>query len=205
VLQKAHNKIIEKPMRVTEDRYKRDRRAFDLAWRLVLLGARTGTISCWTGIAERRVRAFRKSYGTANMESKLVRPRGRSPQRIELLLRSPRRRQDAIELACLLRAAGALPTPVFERGRRLFPSIERGEVLCNAFESLKANCRESVVTIEQAFLLFAALATGDEIDFAQCTRCGHNAIVDRLDSSPQRCDRCSGAFKADRGAINSST
>jgi hypothetical protein len=192
-------------MRVTEDRYRRDRRAFDLAWRLVLLGARTGTIACWTGIAERRVRAFRKSYCAESNESALVRPRGRSPQRIELLLRSPRRRQDAVELACLLRAAGVLPTAAFESGRRHFPNIERGEVLCNAFESLKANCRDSIVTIEQAFLLFAALATGDEIDFAQCTRCGHQAIIDRLQASPQRCDRCSGAFQSDRGAINAST
>src|ERR1700733_983223 len=163
-------------MRVTEDRYRRDRRAFDLAWRLVLLGARTGTIARWTGIAERRVRAFRRSYGAETKRSALVRPRGRSPQRIELLLRSPQRRKDAVELACLLRAAGVLPISAFESGRRPFPNIERGEVLCNAFESLKVNCCDSIVTIEQAFLLFAALATGDEIDFAQCANCGHDAI-----------------------------
>lgn len=192
-------------MRVTEDRYRRDRRAFDLAWRLVLLGARTGTIARWTGIAARRVRAFRRSYGAESKHSGLVRPRGRSPQRIQLLLRSPRHRQDAVELACLLRAAGVLPISAFESGRRPFPNIERGEVLCNAFESLKVNCCDSIVTIEQAFLLFAALATGDEIDFAQCTRCGHKAIIDRLQALPQRCDRCSGAFKVDRGDINAST
>jgi len=96
-------------MRVTDDRYWRDRRAFDLAWRLLGRSARTSTISRWTGLAERRIRALQRSYGTHSSNEPPRRPRGRSPQRVDLVLRSPKQRHHAARLACIYRKHTVLP------------------------------------------------------------------------------------------------
>ena len=43
-------------MRVSEERYSRDRERFDLALRMIHLEARTRTIKQWTGLTDDRIR-----------------------------------------------------------------------------------------------------------------------------------------------------
>lgn len=179
-------------MRVTDDRYLRDRRAFDLAWRLIKLGARTGTISRWTGIAERRVRALQQSYGSHEPGSvgSLKRPRGQSPYRIERLLHSLQQQQEATRFAHLCKLTGVLPPSRLADVDRLLPEIERGELLCSAYESFKQNFPESSLSIEQAVLLLTELVRGDEVGLEECRTCGNFQIVDRLDPGPRLCAAC---------------
>ena len=49
-------------MRVTDDRYSRDRQRFDLAVRMVGHEARTCTIRLWTGLTGDRIRKLIRSY-----------------------------------------------------------------------------------------------------------------------------------------------
>ena len=49
-------------MRVSDDRYNRDRRRFDLAMRMLLREARTSTIHCWTGLSGDRIRKLYNDY-----------------------------------------------------------------------------------------------------------------------------------------------
>ena len=179
-------------MRVTEDRYLRDRRAFDLAWRLIKLGARTGTISRWTGIAERRVRALQQSYGSLDpgFAETLRRPRGQSPYRIERLLHSPLQQQDATRFASHCKSGGVLPAGHLTDIDKMFPNIQRGELLCSTFESFKHDHPKSSLTIEQAVLLLTELVRGEEIGLEVCDKCGNYKIIDRLSPAPQLCMSC---------------
>ena len=49
-------------MRVTDDRYSRDLRRYDLAVRLIRHEARTQTIRQWTGLTDDRIRKLYRSY-----------------------------------------------------------------------------------------------------------------------------------------------
>jgi hypothetical protein len=177
-------------MQISADRYLRDRRAFDLAWRMIGHGARTNTISRWTGLPERRIRRLQRSYaaGTSGVAPK--RPRGRSPYRIELLLRAPRMRKEALALARLCRDAGILSADLGHAVVSRRPDLGRGERLCSVFETFKSISPDSIITIEQLFLLVAALSRHEEIDLALCVGCGQAAIVDRFKVAPLRCESC---------------
>ena len=179
-------------MRVIDNRYLRDRRAFDLAWRLINLGARTGTVSRWTGIAERRVRALQQSYGSHEPGSagSMKRPRGQSPYRIERLLHSLQQQQEATRFARLCKLAGVIPPGRLADVDRMLPEIERGELLCGAYESFKQSSPQSSLSIEQAVLLLTELVRGDEIGLEACDKCGNCQIVDRLAPGALQCVAC---------------
>src|SRR4051794_26350157 len=81
------------------DPYIEDRRKLDLAWRMLRHGARTRTITLWTGLSAKRVRSLLKKYRTRFTELNIQRPRGDSPFNMELLLRSPQRRYEAALVA----------------------------------------------------------------------------------------------------------
>ncbi len=49
-------------MRITDDRYTRDRQRFDLAFRMIHHEARTSTIRSWTGLSDERIRKLYRSY-----------------------------------------------------------------------------------------------------------------------------------------------
>ena len=49
-------------MRITDDRYTRDRLRLDLALRLIGHEARTRTIRSWTGLTDDRIRKLYRSY-----------------------------------------------------------------------------------------------------------------------------------------------
>jgi hypothetical protein len=177
-------------MKISDDRYRRHRRAFDLAWRMIGHGARTNTISRWTGLTERRIRRLQRSYGVETAGTAPKRPRGRSPYRVELLLRAPRMRKEAVAAARLCWGAGLLSSDPGDGARRMQPDIEKGERLCGVFEAFKSAFPDSIITIEQSFLLVAALSSREEIELAHCLGCGQVAIVDRLQVAPQRCGSC---------------
>jgi hypothetical protein len=49
-------------MRISEDRYDRDRQRLELALRFLTHEARTQTIRVWTGLSDDRIRKLYKSY-----------------------------------------------------------------------------------------------------------------------------------------------
>lgn len=176
-------------MRVTDDRYRRERRAFDLAWRMIGLSARTSTISHWTGLAERRIRTLQQSYGR-DLACALHRPRGSAPRRIGLLLRSSVQRQWAAQFADLCCRHHVLPAGPLASPDRSFPTISRGESLCTAFEEFQAAYPGASLTIDQAILLLTELARRELVDLGCCPRCKLIAIVDRLSQYGTACLSC---------------
>ncbi len=99
-------------MRISDDRYSRDRDRLDVALRFIRLEARTHTIRHWTGLSDDRIRKLFHSYAREAGHGKLVRHRGKSPQQAAFFMRSARIRPHAAALASLWRILGALPDPL---------------------------------------------------------------------------------------------
>src|ERR1700691_1793115 len=96
-------------MRISDDRYSRDRLRFDIALQFIRHEARTHTIRAWTGLSDDRIRNLYRSYLCDCRATPLARHRGKSPQQVAYFMRTGRARQEAALLASLCRLLGALP------------------------------------------------------------------------------------------------
>ena len=76
-------------MRVSDDRYTRDRQKFDLALRLIRHEARTFTIRQWTGLSDDRIRKLYRSYVLNGDAREVTRHRGKSPRQAAFFFRNP--------------------------------------------------------------------------------------------------------------------
>ena len=121
-------------MRISDDRYSRDRFRLDLALRFMRHEARTHTIRKWTGLTDDRIRKLYKAYLEQTPgQHPVYRHRGKSPAQACYFIRTPRVQQESAVLASLYCMLGALPaSPETEPPT---PGVVRGERLCQAFEA----------------------------------------------------------------------
>jgi hypothetical protein len=176
-------------MRVSDDRYSRDRLRLDLALRFIQHEARTQTIRTWTGLTDDRIRKLYRSY--FRYPGKAVpRPRGRSPQQASFFLRSPRLQEETALLASLCALLGALPARTPTRGAALAPCVTHGVQLCRAYEAFRTLLPTARISFEHLVFLVAAVVRGDELKLATCTACGALLVVERMTLKEVRCRLC---------------
>ena len=176
-------------MRISDDRYSRDRLRLDLALRFMRHEARTHTIRKWTGLTDDRIRKLYRSYLT-DLPSQVARHRGKSPGQAAFFTRTPRAQQEAAVLASLYCLLGVMPCDVAVDAEHPLPGVARGERLCQAFEAYLMLVPSSHITFEHAVLLVNELARGDELKLGDCTECGVLVVVDSLALGDIRCSRC---------------
>src|SRR5271168_5213881 len=88
-------------MRVSDDRYTRDREKFDVALRLIRHEARTYTIRQWTGLSDDRIRKLYRSYCQHGAARAVTRHRGKSPRQAAFFFRNSEVAFHAAQLASL--------------------------------------------------------------------------------------------------------
>lgn len=96
-------------MRISDDRYSRDRLRFDLALRFIRLEARTQTIRTWTGLTDDRIRKLYRSYVRSSAGASVRRHRGKSPRQAAFFTRSPRLQQESATFASICTLLGVVP------------------------------------------------------------------------------------------------
>jgi len=170
------------------DPYLEDRRKLDLAWRLLRHGARTQTITRWTGLTARRVRSLLKKYRSKSTELKIQRPRGDSPFSMELLLRSPQRRHEAALVAMTHQELLGQMVPEMKRD---VSDLAAGELACKAYEIFLQSTPQSVLTIDQAVLVLSAITRKIEFSLGRCSTCRAPILIDLLSVTFRRCGCCS--------------
>ena len=94
-------------MRISDDRYSRDRLRLDLALRFIHHEARTHTIRTWTGLTDDRIRKLYRTYLQEAGGSGVPRHRGKSPRQAAFFTRSLRMRREAGGHRVATRSAGA--------------------------------------------------------------------------------------------------
>jgi Flagellar transcriptional activator (FlhC) len=178
-------------MRVSDDRYTRDRQRLDLALRLIRHEARTFTIRQWTGLSDDRVRKLYRSYVLDHGERSVSRHRGKSPRQAAFFFRSAELNFQAAQLASLfvmydlVRGTGSGLEPRFRVG-----SLESGAVLCQAYEAYLELHVPAVISFEHAWFLLMALSRQDEVGVSRCSVCGGMRLRDLLAKRRLLCGTC---------------
>jgi hypothetical protein len=177
-------------MRISDDRYNRDRSRFDVAMQFIRNEARTHTIRLWTGLSDDRIRKLYRSYLCDASAKPLIRHRGKSPQQAGFFMRSARARQEAALLASLCCLIGALPGEPSPDLLGVLPSLGRGELLCQAYAVFHSLIPETMISFEHAVFLLTALVRGDELVLSACRECAAVLIIDRWSLRAPRCALC---------------
>jgi hypothetical protein len=177
-------------MRISEDRYNRDRQRMDVAVRFLENEARTHTIRVWTGLSDDRIRKLYRSYVADAAHRPLVRHRGRSPHQAGHFMRTARLRHEAALLASVGLLLGLLHLEAGQVLRRLLPDIRRAELLCETYTAYCALVQAPVISFEHAVLLVTALLRNEELGCGHCHSCRALVIVDRLSLRAAVCVAC---------------
>ena len=185
-------------MRICDDRYSRDRLRFDLALRFIQHEARTRTIRQWTGLTDDRIRKLYRNYLTQPGTRGVIRHRGKSPQQAAFFTRNPRMREETAVLASVCYLLGVMPGGRIVDAQRSLPSVQRGEALCEAFETYQHLVHGPRISFEHAVYLITALARGEELSATICGDCRGLMVVDRF-AVPQR--RCAGCERSIQGEL----
>ncbi|HTW39106.1 MAG TPA: hypothetical protein VMD49_11105 [Steroidobacteraceae bacterium] len=180
-------------MRISDDRYTRDRLRLDLALRFIRHEARTHTIRTWTGLTDDRIRKLYRSYLHRPGVAASSRPRGRSPQQAAFFLRTPRLREETALLASLCTLLGALPTRSAPRPGVPAAGFARALALCEAYEAYRALVPAALISFEHMVYLNSALQRGDELKLASCGGCGALIVIERIALQEAHCLACAGA------------
>src|SRR5512146_2499603 len=183
-------------MRISDDRYSRDRMRLDLALRFLTHEARTQTIRAWTGLTDDRIRKLYRSYfGRASCY--VPRHRGKSPHQAAYFTRSLRIQQETAVLASFFALAGLVPAQPSAAAGAALPDLARGNWLCTAFETYATMIATATISFEYAVFLAECLARGDQLRLGRCCECGGMIVIERFPIRERRCHHC--AVAATRG------
>lgn len=184
-------------MRISDARYSRDLRRYQLAWRFIRHGARARTIERWTGLSMYRIHTLYEAYAVGGKNASRPLPRGKAPHQVSYFFRSAHLKCEAAVLGGFLKTFGVLAAEGDASLVEHLPGIARGERLCRAFEEFTAYWPSAELTVEHAILLLTELTRGVEIVLERCSSCHILIVLDRLSVGPKRCAFC--AYEAQAG------
>jgi hypothetical protein len=178
-------------MRVSDDRYTRDRERLDLALRLIQHEARTFTIRQWTGLSDDRIRKLYRSYISSERAAAVQRHRGKSPRQAAFFFRTSEMSFQAAQLASLFVVYGLLGASTLGlEPRYRLGALESGALLCLAYEAYVELHSPASISFEHAWFLLFALARRDELAVARCSSCGGVRLRDLLARHRTTCANC---------------
>jgi hypothetical protein len=182
-------------MRISDNRYQRERLQMELALRFLRHEARTQTIRAWTGLTDDRIRKLYRSYlGDAQRE--MPRHRGKSPHQIAYFSRSLRLQEETVALATTLWLLGVVPCAPEPPTPGSLAVLTRGGLLCRAFEAYRLARPAALISFEHAVFLAGALSRGEQLRVGWCTECGGLMVSEPFALRARRCHQCAGAAVA---------
>jgi hypothetical protein len=176
-------------MRISDDRYSRERLRMELALRFLRHEARTQTIRAWTGLSDDRIRKLYRSY-MSQSRRQLPRHRGKSPHQVAYFTRSQQLQLESAVLASMLSLLGVIPPQASDTASAALPGLARGALLCAAFEAYCALVPAAQISFEHTVFLASALTRGDQLRLGGCAGCGCVIVTERFPARHQRCHLC---------------
>jgi Flagellar transcriptional activator (FlhC) len=178
-------------MRISDDRYTRDRQRLDLALRFIHHEARTFTIRQWTGLSDDRIRKLYRSYVMHHGVRHVLRHRGKSPRQAAFFFKSAEVNFQAAQLGSMFLLYGLVAgaadglVPRYRVG-----SLDSGTLLCRAYEAYLELHAPANISFEHAWFLLLALARHDEVAIARCPACRGLRLRDLLAKHKLACSNC---------------
>lgn len=169
-----------------EDRIGRELRRHQLALRMIAHRARRRTICNFTGLTRERIKTLRREWQVTSKG----RRRGPSPSSLSAFFRSARMRSEASVIALFCKIQGVVPTERIPKATRYFPTLERGERLCDVYEAYRTYFPESEVNFELIVLLAIGLAEPHALELKVCATCPGVIVIDLLSVKYRYCSQC---------------
>lgn len=188
-------------MRVTDDRYTRDRQRLDLAIRMIRHEARTQTIRTWTGLTDDRIRKLYRTYvqSHGHEAAAVRRHRGKSPRQSAFFLRNVETRREAASLAGLFTLLGLLQNAARDVRAGTQAALRWGDLFCRVYETYRALHRSHRISFEHACHLLHALERRAELAVDACPSCDALMVVDMLRARTPVCAWCEHERRARAG------
>ena len=180
-------------MHISNDLYFRDRERHDLALRMIRHEARTCTIRSCTGLTDDRIRRLFKTYLRQQPCIAVRRRRGKSPRQVAFFTRNPHLQFEASLLNSVFAAFGLLHTASPAAADN--PSIEYGELFCDAYETHRQLLQTTRISFEHAWFLLQLLTRGGALSSARCRHCSGRYLRDCFSVVMHSCPACE--LKAD--------
>jgi hypothetical protein len=178
-------------MRLTDDRYTREREACELALRLLRYEARSCLIRTCTGLSEDRVRKLYKTYLQHRGTKQLRRKRGKAPHEAATFMRNSRAHLEASLLAGIFCSLTLVETTYAQP--RWLPPLSFVERLCDAYDyylqCMSTGSRDAQFSFEHAWFLMQTLSRG-ALRLVPCAHCGAVQLHDVLATTPRACPFC---------------
>ena len=188
-------------MRLTDDRYSRERDQFELALRMIGHEARTKTIKACTGLSDDRIRKLYTTYFRDSGRGDIKRRRGKSPQQITRFVKNPEHQLQATTLLGLFCLGLLLKIDSDRRVHAAWPrpDVEFGHRMCRAFETYRLVHDRPLLSFEWAWNLMNNIAYNDELFVAACRICRAPYVQDAFAIDPRMCPACTLNLEARQG------
>ena len=174
-------------MRVSDNRYEHDIRKHNLAKWMVSYGARTRTVTQWTGLPRHRVQALSRRYQNKVGDH---RRRGISPFQTAFFGKSLLLETESLVFTFIASELQVLPEQGFPEARHHLPGLERGERLKAAYELYLALVPDASISLERAILLIVELAGGQSLSLRRCRTCPLPMVIERVGVQHDQCPAC---------------
>lgn len=174
-------------MRITDERFDRDLRRYQLAWRMLQHAARRNTVMAWTGLSLYRVQSLAQTY---NAGGDYARHRGPSPYRAKFFSKSIAHECESAALAYIGLQMDVIPALVPVDSLDSFTSLARGERLVDAFDLYQTLVPQTRFSLEFTVLLVTELAQRKVLTLSHCEWCGGLMVIERLGTPQRRCGFC---------------
>lgn len=189
-------------MKLTDDRYAKERDQFELALRMIGHEARTRTIKACTGLSDDRIRKLYATYFRGLGQRAVKRRRGKSPQQVGRFVKNPTNQLQATTLVALFCAGLLLRIdrqhsvhPCWPR-----PDVEYGHRLCRAYETYLLLHRKADLSFEWAWNLLQNISRNEELYLAECAHCTSVYVQDAYALDSELCPSCNLAGQRGRAA-----
>jgi hypothetical protein len=177
-------------MRLSDHRYSRDLRRYQVASQMVAHAVRTGTICDWTGLTQDRIRRLSRSYGSVATGAAVRRPRGAAPKSPETLLRTKQLRVETAALAGAMKLLGIIDETGGVAARVRSARLEFAEQICRAYSMFREVAPHAEISLEQALLVLRQLGPGGTLALESCRACSALMAIDRLAAPQPLCVVC---------------
>jgi hypothetical protein len=171
--------------KVVDERFDRHYRRMKLGLRLLSHGARAQTASDWSGLTPDRLTTLKRRWLPEAGDGF----RGPAPTSFQPHFRSAVRAVHASIFAGIYQTLHQLGRSDGVP-RELEPSLENGELLCEAYEVFLVWAAESDLEFDQAVLLARGVTKSEAIELTHCPKCEGVVLVDKLARRKELCTDC---------------
>ena len=175
-------------MKVTEERYIRERQCFDLAIRMIGHEARTQTIQSCTRLSEDRIRKLYRNFFKYSATANVRRHRGKAPRRCEYFVETLATQFEATTLAALFIADGMLIQKASSAAKE--KNLLYGHSFCRIYDRFLDFHPNPRISFDHGWFLLEALMDANELALRACLLCKNWYPHDILGLRPLKCPGC---------------